>query len=138
MKNTFTQKKPVEVQTKPKKEDQTGKQESKTKKITTGKVQKAPATRRSTEKDESHSIFKGYTGETKKADKRIFTKKYKGTYGISKGPIGNFKLYIQKKWYESRLNKIWICTVGYIFATQIWLCVVTLFTLIIWRIRENT
>ena len=87
---------------------------------------------------DSHSIFKGYTGETKKADKRIFTKKYKETYGISKGPYGGIKLFIQNKWYESRINKILICTAGYILATQIWLCVVTLFTLVIWRIRENT
>ncbi len=141
LKKTFTQKKPVEVQTKPRKEDQTRtpiKKESKTNEITTGEVQKALATRRSTEKVDAHSIFKGYTGETKKVDKRIFTKKYKGTYGISKGLFGGTKIFVQNKWYESGINKILICTAGYVLATQIWLCVVTLFTLVIWRIRENT
>jgi len=99
---------------------------------------KAPATERSTEKDDSHSIFKGYTGETQKADKRVFSKKYKETYSISKGPYGGIKFFVQNKWYESGINKILICTAGYILVTQIWLCVVTFFTLIIWRVRENT
>ncbi|MBS1259204.1 MAG: Cell division coordinator CpoB [Candidatus Scalindua arabica] len=104
------------------------------------KVQKAPATstRRSTKKDDSHSIFKGYTGETQKTDKRAFSKKYKEKYGISTGSFDNIKLYIQEKWYSSRLNKIWICIAGYVLATQIWLCAVTFFVLIIWRIREKT
>ena len=127
LKKTLTQKKQVEVQKKTTPEERTVKEK-----------RKAPATERSTKKDDSSSIFKGYTGETKKADKRIFTKKYKKTYGISKGPYGGIKLFIQNKWYESRINKILICTAGYILATQIWLCVVTLFTLVIWRIRENT
>lgn len=130
LKKTLTQKKPVEVQTKPEKkaipEERTAKEK-----------QKAPATRRSTEKGDSHSIFKGYTGETKKADKRIFTKKYKGTYGISKGLFGGAKIFVQNKWYESGINKILICAAGYILTTQIWLCVVTFFALIIWRIREK-
>ncbi|MFQ5686510.1 MAG: tetratricopeptide repeat protein [Candidatus Scalindua sp.] len=109
-----------------------GHQEGKEK--TAHEVHKAPAKRSSTESD---SIFKGYTGETHKADERVFTKKYQGTYGIPKSSFGNIKLYIQKKWYESGLNKIWICTAGYILATQIWLCAVTFFVLIIWRIRAK-
>jgi tetratricopeptide (TPR) repeat protein len=141
LKRTLTQKKPVEVQAKSEKKvptRTTSKKESKTKEKTIGVVQKAPTTRRSTGSDDSSSIFKGYTGETKKADERVPTKKYKVTYGISKGPFGNTKLYIQKKWYESGLNKIWICAAGYVIATQIWLCAVTFFVLIIWRIRAKT
>ncbi len=138
-KKTLTQEKPVEVQTKPEKKPQTSKQQKATPEERTVKEKrKAPATERSAEKDDSHSIFKGYTEETQKADKSVFTKKYQGTYGILKSPLGRIKLYIQKKWYSSRLNKIWICAAGYIFAAQIWLCVVTFFALIIWRIRENT
>ncbi len=139
-KTSLTQKKPVKVQTKPEKKDQTrtpSKKESKTKEITTGEAQKAPATGRSTGSDDSSSIFKGYTGKTSEAKPRVLTKKYKGTYGIL-SPLRGIKSFVQNKWYSSRLNKIWICIVGYIFATQAWLCVVTLFTLIIWGIRENT
>ncbi|MGR3173180.1 MAG: tetratricopeptide repeat protein [Candidatus Scalindua sp.] len=139
LKKTLTQKKQVEVQTKPERKTPTHTTKKATPEERTVKEkQKAPTTERSTEKDDSHSIFKGYTGETRKADKRIFSKKYKETYSISKGPYGSIKFFVQKKWYESGINKIWICAAGYIFATQIWLCVVTLFTLVIWRIRENT
>ena len=135
LKKTLTQKKPVEVQARPEKKAPT---RTTPEERTVKEKRKAPATERSTGSDDSHSIFKGYTWETKKADKRTFTKKYKETYGISKSPFGNTRLYIQKKWYESGLNKIWICIGGYIFATQIWLCAVTFIVLIIWRIRAKT
>ena len=139
LKNTLTQKKLAEVKTKPEKKASTSKkEEAKREEKSVSKTQRVPATKKSAEKDDSSSIFKGYTGETKKADERVFTKKYKGSYGISKRPYGKIKLYVQKKWYESGLNKIWISIGGYILATQIWLCTVTFFVLIIWRIRAKT
>ena len=139
LKKTLTQKKLAEVKTKPEKEASTSKkEEAKREEKSVSKTQRVPATKKSAEKDDSSSIFKGYTGETKKADERVFTKKYKGAYGISKRPYGKIKLYVQKKWYESGLNKIWISIGGYILATQIWLCTVTFFVLIIWRIRAKT
>ena len=141
-KKTLTQKKQVEVQTKPEEKAPiraTSKQQKAIPEEKTAKRgRKAPDTRRSTEKDDTHSVFKGYTGETQKADKRAFSKKYKETYGISEGPFGGIRFYVQNKWYESWINKILICTAVYIIVTQIWLCVVTVFTLIIWRIREDT
>jgi len=143
LKRTLTQKKPAEVQTKPEKKAPTSKKEevkpkAKQEEKSVSKTQKTPETKKSAEKDDSHSIFKGYTGETQKADERVLTKKYKGAYGISKRPFGNIKLYVQRKWYESGINKIWICIGSFVFATQIWLCVVAFFTLIIWRVREKT
>ena len=137
-----TPKKPVEVRTKPEKKAPTRttskKEEAKREEKIVRETQRILETKKSAEQDDSQSIFKGYTGETKKADERVFTKKYKGAYGISKRPYGKIKLYVQKKWYESGLNKIWISIGGYILATQIWLCAVTFFVLIIWRIRAKT
>ena len=143
LKKTLTQKKPAEVKTKPEKKATTSKKEevkpkAKQEEKSVRKTQKTPATKKSAVKDDSSSIFKGYTGETKKADERILTKKYQGKYGTSKRPFGNIKLYVQNKWYESGLNKIWICIGGFVFATQVWLCTVTFFVLIIWRIRAKT
>ncbi len=86
---------------------------------------------------DSHSIFKGYSGETHKADERVFKKKPHGTYSFSKKPFRSVKYFIQDKWYSSGINKIWICAAGYIFGTQIWLCVVAFFCVIVWRIREK-
>ena len=89
---------------------------------------------------DSHSIFQGYSGETHKADERVFHKKKKnhGTYSFSAKPFSSAKYFIQDKWYESGINKIWICAAGYIVGTQIWLCVVAFFCVIVWRIREKT
>ena len=135
LKSTLTQKKPAEVQTsKKEKVKPKAKQEEKS----VRKTQKTPATKKSADKSDSSTIFKGFTGETQKADERILTKKYKGAYGISKRPYGRIKLYVQNKWYESGLNKIWISIGGFILATQMWLCAVTFFVLIIWRIRAKT
>jgi len=88
---------------------------------------------------DSHSIFQGYTGETHEADERVFHKKKKahGTY-TSARPFSSAKYFIQDKWYASGINKIWICAAGYIIGTQIWLCVVAFFCVIVWRIREKT
>jgi tetratricopeptide (TPR) repeat protein len=139
-KKTLTQKRPVEAQTKPEKEAPTSTpiKEAKPKEEPSREIQRTPDTRRSTERDDSRSIFKGYTDETLKEDRRVLVKKYKESYGISKGLYGGIKFFVQNKWYESGINKILICAAGYIFVTQIWLCVVTFFALIIWRIRENT
>ena len=136
LKSTLTQKKPAEVKTKPEKKATTSKKEevkpkAKQEEKSVRKTQKTPATKKSADKSDSSTIFKGFTGETQKADERILTKKYKGAYG-------RIKLYVQNKWYESGLNKIWISIGGYILATQIWLCTVTFFVLIIWRIRAKT
>ncbi len=136
-----TPKKPVEVQAKPEEKAPTrtpSKKEAKREEKIVRETQRVLETKKSAEQDDSQSIFKGYTGETQKEDKRVFTKKYQGTYGILKSPLRKIKFRIQKKWYKSGINKIWICTAFYIFATQIWLCVVAFFALIIWRIRENT
>jgi len=95
-----------------------------------------PATARDRGGD-SHSIFKGYSGETHEADKRVFRKKPHGTHSFSTKPFSSVKYFIQDKWYSSGINKIWICAAGYIFGTQIWLCVVAFFCVIVWRIRER-
>ncbi|MCP4267356.1 MAG: tetratricopeptide repeat protein [Candidatus Brocadiaceae bacterium] len=88
---------------------------------------------------DSHSIFKGYSDETHKADDRVFKKKQhkKFVYGDYKNPLSSVKYFVQNKWYSSRIHKIWICAAGYIFATQAWLCVVAFFCVIVWRIRER-
>jgi hypothetical protein len=86
---------------------------------------------------DSHSIFQGYSGETHKADERVFKKKPHGTHSSSTKPFSGVKYFIQNKWYSSGINKIWICAAGYIFGTQIWLCVVAFFCVIVWRIREK-
>ena len=86
---------------------------------------------------DSHSIFKGYSGGTHKADERVFKKKHHTTYSFSKNPFRSVKYFIKDKWYSSSINKIWICAAGYIFGTQIWLCVVAFFCVIVWRIREK-
>jgi hypothetical protein len=88
---------------------------------------------------DSHSIFQGYTGETHKADERVFHKKKKshGTYTSAK-PFRTAKYFILDKWYASGINKIWICAAGYIIGAQIWLCVVAFFCMIIWRVREKS
>ncbi|WP_162532283.1 tetratricopeptide repeat protein [Candidatus Scalindua japonica] len=85
----------------------------------------------------SNSIFKGYSGETHEADKRVFKNKSRGTYSFSKKPYSRVKYFIQDKWFASGINKIWICTAGYLFGIQIWLCVVAFFCLVLWRIREK-
>ncbi len=85
----------------------------------------------------SHSIFKGYSGNTHKADERVFKKKLHMTYSFSKKPFRSVKYFIQDKWYSSSINKIWLCAAGYIFGTQIWLCLVAFFCVIVWRIREK-
>jgi len=87
---------------------------------------------------DSDSIFQGYSGETHKADERIFKKKSHRTHSSSTKPFSRVKYFIQDKWYSSGINKIWICAAGYIFGTQIWLCVVAFFCVIVWRIREKT
>ncbi len=88
---------------------------------------KKPVERKSVKEDESQTIFKGYTKETKKVKPRVYVK-------TKLKPLG----YIKEKWSKSGLNKILICTCGYIFATQMWLCVVAFFGLIIWKIRKKT
>ena len=97
-----------------------------------------PATNRTKTSDDSHSIFKGYSEETRKSDERVFTKKHHRVYATSKGPYSSIKHYIQEKWYVSVMHRIWICAAGYIFATQMWLCIVSFLCVIVWRIRENT
>ncbi len=89
--------------------------------------------------EDSHTTtFKGYSGETHKADDRVFKKKkHKIAYGDSKNSFSSVKYFVQNKWYSSGIHKIWICAAGYIFATQAWLCVVAFFCVVIWRIREK-
>ncbi len=86
---------------------------------------------------DSHSIFKGYSSETHKADERVFKKKRHETYIKTKNPLNNIKLFVQDKWYTSRIHKVWISAAGFIIATQLWLCVVAFFCVIVWRIREK-
>lgn len=97
-----------------------------------------PATSRTIKEDDSGSIFKGYSEETNKADKRVFTKKHHRVSGTSKNPFSSIKYYIQDKWHVSGLHRIWICAAGYIFAAQVWLCIVSFLCVIVWRIREGT
>jgi tetratricopeptide (TPR) repeat protein len=95
---------------------------------------KKPVERKSVKEDESQTIFKGYTKETKKVKPRVYVKKYKKAFKTKLKPLS----YIKEKWSKSGINKILICTFGYIFATQMWLCVVAFFGLIIWKIRTKT
>ena len=99
--------------------------------------EKESVKRKSTKADESHSIFKGYTKETQKVKPRVFVKKKKYKEKSYK-PTIKLWAYIQEKWSTSGINKILICTCGYIFATQMWLCIVAFFGLIIWKIRKKT
>ncbi|MBT7589686.1 MAG: hypothetical protein HN561_01300, partial [Candidatus Scalindua sp.] len=87
---------------------------------------------------DSHSIFQGYSGETHKADERVFHKKKHGTYIKTKNPLSNIKLFVQDKWYTSGIHKVWISAAGFIIATQLWLCIVAFLCMIVWRIREKT
>ena len=95
---------------------------------------KKPVERKSVKEDESQSIFKGYTKETKKVKPRVYVKKYKKAFKTKLKPLS----YIKEKWSKSGINKILICTCGYIFATQMWLSAVAFFGLIIWKIRKKT
>ena len=95
-----------------------------------------PVERKSVKEDEPHSIFKGYTKETKKVKPRVFVKKKKYKEKSYK-PTIKLWAYIQEKWGTSGIYKILICTCGYILATQMWLCVVAFFGLIIWKIRKQ-
>ena len=97
-----------------------------------------PVERKSAKEDASHSIFKGYTKETKKektkkGKSRVFVKKKK----YKEKTTIKLWAYIKEKWGTSGIYKILICTCGYIFATQMWLCIVAFFGLIIWRIRKK-
>jgi tetratricopeptide (TPR) repeat protein len=98
--------------------------------------EKALVEKKGAKADESHSIFKGYTKETKKVKPRVFVKKKKYKEK-SYNPTIKLWAYIQEKWSASGINKILICTCGYIFATQMWLCIVAFFGLIIWKIRKK-
>ncbi|ODS31830.1 MAG: hypothetical protein SCARUB_03042 [Candidatus Scalindua rubra] len=113
-KKTIPQREPAEALTKQKER-------------TVREIQRAPATSR----DDSRSIFQGYTEETAKAKPRVYVKKYSEKFKIK--PLA----YIKEKWSTSGINKILICAFGYIFATQMWLCVVAISGFIIWRIRKN-
>ncbi len=93
-------------------------------------TQRESVTRESPKTDESQTIFKGYTQETPKAKPRVYVKKYRESYK----PMA----YIKGKWNKSGLNKVFICALGYIFAIQMWLCTITFFGVIIWRIRKKT
>ena len=86
---------------------------------------------------DSHSIFQGFSDETHKADERVFKKKHHGVYIKTENPLNNIKLFVQNKWYTSRIHKVWISAVGFIIATQLWLCVVAFLCMIVWRIREK-
>ena len=100
------------------------------------KLKEKESVKKSTKADESHSIFKGYTKETRKVKPRVFVKKKKYKEK-SYNPTIKLWAYIQEKWSTSGINKILICTCGYIFATQMWLCIVAFFGLIIWKIRKK-
>ncbi len=115
-KKFIPQKKPTE--SKPK--------ETKLQEKTVKELKGKPVERKSVKEDESQTIFKGYTKETKKVKPRVYVK-------TKLKPLS----YIKEKWSKSSINKILICTFGYIFATQMWLCVVAFFGLIIWKIRKK-
>jgi hypothetical protein len=115
-----------------------GHQEAVHQKKTVYESHKAPATSRTKKSDDSGSIFKGYSEETHTADKRVFTKKRPRAYGTSRSLYSRIKYFIRDKWYVSVIHRIWICAAGYIFATQMWLCIVSFLCVIVWRIREST
>ena len=96
-----------------------------------------PVERKSVKEDESQTIFKGYTKETKKVKPRVFVKKKKYKEKTAYKTTIKPWAYIKEKWGTSGIYKILICTCGYIFATQMWLCVVAFFGLIIWKIRKK-
>ncbi|MDR4498005.1 MAG: tetratricopeptide repeat protein [Candidatus Scalindua sp.] len=82
----------------------------------------------------SNTVFKGYTKEDASEGKsNLFAKKYGKSYGVNIRPTA----YIRDRWAGSGINKIFICTVGYIFVTQMWLSVIALFGFIVWRIRKK-
>ena len=82
----------------------------------------------------TNTVFKGYTKEEASEGKsQIFVKKYGKSYGVNIRPAA----YIRDRWAGSGINKFFICTVGYIFVTQMWLSVIALFGFIVWRIRKK-
>jgi tetratricopeptide (TPR) repeat protein len=105
-------------------------------KLTQGEksVVKTPTKKRSKAVRE---VKKDRVVETKRKSilqKKVYVKKYKKAFKTKLKPLS----YIKEKWSKSGINKILICTFGYIFATQMWLCVVAFFGLIIWKIRKKT
>ncbi|MFQ5965237.1 MAG: tetratricopeptide repeat protein [Candidatus Scalinduaceae bacterium] len=97
-------------------------------------IQRMPVTKKGAKTEEAQTVFKGYTQETAKAKPRVYVKKYQETYSLKSKPL----MYIKESWNKSSINKILICTLSYVFATQMWLCAVAFFGVIIWRIRKQT
>ena len=97
-------------------------------------IQRAPVKEEIARDEDSQTIFKGYAKETPSAKPRVYTKRYGGKlFDMSKPWI-----YMKEKWSSSGVNKIVICIIGYIIATQMWLCTVAFFGLVIWKIRSKT
>ncbi len=98
-------------------------------------IQRAPATGKRDSSDQSQTVFKGYSSETKqsKSKSRVFTPKRYKKYLSTSGLLTKIK----NKWSESGLNKVWICTMGYILTVQMWLCAVAFVGFMVWRVRKK-
>ncbi len=82
---------------------------------------------------DTHTIFQGYTKESSKPKSHLFVKKQGKSYGYDMSPV----LYVKSEWTKSRIHKIFICAIGYVFVTQMWLSVIAFFGYIVWRIRKK-
>jgi hypothetical protein len=60
-------------------------------------------------------------------------KKHGKSYGYGTSPV----VYVKSKWTKSGINRIFICAIGDVFVTQMWLSVIAFFGFIVWRIRKK-
>ncbi|MCP5003812.1 MAG: hypothetical protein GY941_07655, partial [Planctomycetes bacterium] len=90
-------------------------------------------TKKHLKKEETHSIFQGYTKESSKSKSHIFSKKHGKSLGSGIRPV----VYVKSKWAESGINKIAMSVICYIFVTQMWLSVIAFFGFIVWRIKQK-
>ncbi|GJQ58505.1 MAG: tetratricopeptide repeat protein [Candidatus Scalindua sp. AMX11] len=90
-------------------------------------------TKKHLKKDDTHSIFQGYTKESTKPKSSLFAKKQGKFSGSRLSPT----VYVRSEWTKSRIHKILICVIGYVFVTQMWLSVIAFFGFIVWRIRKK-
>ncbi|MDR4504374.1 MAG: tetratricopeptide repeat protein [Candidatus Scalindua sp.] len=90
-------------------------------------------TKKQLREEDTHTIFQGYTKESSKSKSNLFVKKQGKPYGYDISPV----VYVKSKWSGSKVNKILVCVIGYVFVTQIWLSIIAFFGFIVWRIRKK-
>lgn len=90
-------------------------------------------TKKHMKEEGAHTIFQGYTKEPTKSKSKLFVKKHGKPYGYDISPV----VYMKSKWSKSGVNKIFVCVIGYICVTQMWLSIIAIFGFVVWRIRKK-